>query len=70
MSEGRQLWYQRLSTTIDTKMSILLILLLTSSSSVVATIHEDRRQAFRSAAQKLPEEVKDLIWDFYPKVKY
>ena len=51
-------------------MSSLLALLLTCSA-VVATIHDDRRQAFRSAAaERLPEQVEDLIWDFYPKVKY
>ena len=50
-------------------MSILLQLLLTSSA-VVATIHQDRRQAFRPAAQRLPEELEDRIWDFYPKVMY
>ena len=48
---------------------ILLTLLLTCSA-VVATIHQDRRQAFRSAAERLPEELEDRIWEFYPKVTY
>ena len=46
-------------------MSILLTLLLTCSAAVVATIHQDRRQAFRPAAERLPEELEDRIWDFY-----
>ena len=50
-------------------MSILLILLL-SSSAVVATIHQDRRQAFRSAAERLPGELEDRIWGFYPEMIY
>ena len=56
-------------STIDKIMSILLTLLLTCSA-VVATIHEDRHQAFRPAGQRLPEELGDQIWNFYPKVTY
>ena len=50
-------------------MSILLTWLLTSSA-VVATIHQDRHQAFRPAAERLPEEMEDLIWNFYPEMIY
>ena len=50
-------------------MPILLTLLLTCSA-VVATIHDDRRQAFRSAAERLPEQVEDLIRDFYLELTY
>ena len=50
-------------------MSILLILLLISSV-VVATIHQDRRQAFRCAAERLPEELEDRIWEFYLELIY
>ena len=51
-------------------MSILLILLLSSSAAVATINHEDRRQAFRPAAERLPEELDDLIWAFYPELKY
>ena len=34
------------------------------------TIHEDRRAAFRSAAEMLPQELEDRIWGYYLDIVY
>lgn len=35
-----------------------------------ATIHDDRRAAFRRSAQMFPEELEDRIWEYYPEIVY
>lgn len=46
----------------------MLFLLLINVA--VATIHGDHRVAFQSAAQRLPEELEDRIWEYYPKIDH